>query len=260
MSLAVEVKNLYFNYGESEILKNINLNIFEGSFLSILGPNGSGKTTLLKNICNFLKPNKGKILIKNRDVNSINYKELAKIMAVVHQGNNVNFDFTVHDLVLMGRYPYQKKFESESEYSLDIVRRVMEETETWSLREKSIHEISGGERQRVMIAQALAQEPEILLLDEPTSYLDIKHQISILNLCRRLNKEKNITIIMTLHDINLAGRYSDYILLLEEGEIRALDIPGKVLTANNLKDVYGIEVELFINEQGKVSFIIPKTI
>lgn len=258
MSSVLEVKNLYFNYGNSQILKDINLNISEGSFLSILGPNGSGKTTLLKNICNLLKPRQGEILVKDIGLNSISYKELAKIMAVVHQGDNVNFDFTVHDIVLMGRYPYQKRFQSESQYSLDIVKRVMEDTETWELKEKSINEISGGERQRVMIARALSQEPEILLLDEPISHLDINHQINILNLCRRLNKKKGITIIMTLHDINLAGRYSDYILLLEHGKIRDLDIPRRVLTAENIKDVYGIDVELLNNQQRKVPYIIPK--
>ncbi|MEJ6950410.1 ABC transporter ATP-binding protein [Natronospora cellulosivora (SeqCode)] len=260
MSLALEVRNLYFNYGKNEILKNINLNVKTGSFLTILGPNGSGKTTLLKNICNLLKPEKGEVRVKELNLDAIKHKELAKIMAVVHQIDEVNFDFSIYDIVNMGRYPYQKRFESESLESLNIVKKSMIETETWKLREKSIHQISGGERQRVMIARALAQEPEILLLDEPISHLDIKHQINTLNLCTKLNKEKGITIVMTLHDINLAARYSEYILLLEKGTIRGMDIPARVLSVDNIKDVYDIDVELLDYSQQKTPYIIPQAI
>lgn len=260
MNSAIKVENIHFKYGEDEILKEIDFDILQGSFLSILGPNGSGKTTLLKNMCNLLKPHEGKILLKDENIETINSKDMAKIMAVVHQGNEVGFDFSVHDVVLMGRYPYQKRFKTESQKDFDVVKCAMEETETWELREKSIYEISGGERQRVMIARALSQEPEILLLDEPISQLDIKHQINILNLCKRLNKEKNITIIMTLHDINLAGRYSDYILLLEQGKIKKLDVPKKVLTAQNIEDVYGIKVDILEDIRDKMAYIIPRTV
>ncbi|KGG80230.1 ABC transporter [Caloranaerobacter azorensis H53214] len=257
MSNAVEVRNIYFSYGYEEVLKNIDLSIQEGVFISILGPNGSGKTTLLKNICKLLKPLKGEIFVDDKDLNKIAFKELAKIMAVAHQDSNVNFEFTVYDIVMMGRYPYQKRFKSESENDIKIVKRAMENTETWALREKSIHEISGGERQRVIIARALAQEPKILLLDEPISQLDIKHQINILNLCKRLNREEKITIITTLHDINLAARYSDYILLMNKGEIKAFGLPESVLTKENIQDVYGIEVKLIKLDDYKVPYIVP---
>lgn len=257
MSNAVELKKIYFSYGYEEVLKDINLIIQEGAFISILGPNGSGKTTLLKNMCKLLEPLDGKILVDDRDLEKIAFKELAKTMAVVHQDSSINFEFTVFDIVMMGRYPYQKRFRSESEKDINVVKRAMENTETWNLREKSIHEISGGERQRVIIARALAQEPKILLLDEPISQLDIKHQISILNLCKKLNSEEKITIITTLHDINLAARYSDYILLMNKGKIKAFGTPESVLTKENIQDVYGIEVRLIKLNEYKVPYIVP---
>ncbi|MCD5410626.1 MAG: ABC transporter ATP-binding protein [Clostridiales bacterium] len=257
MSVAMKVDKVKFKYSNKTVLNGLNLDIEKGSFLSILGPNGSGKTTLLKNMCNLLKPYEGAIYIDNLQLKGIKYKDLAKTMAVVHQGSNPNFEFNIHDIVLMGRYPHQKRFSFDSKADLDIVKQVMQDTDIWKLREKSIFEISGGERQRVIIARALAQQPEILLLDEPITFLDIKHQISILNLCKKLNKEKQITIITTMHDINLASRYSDYILLLDSGKVEVLDIPEKVVTEKNIEAVYGIKVKL-INEEKEVPYIIPE--
>ena len=253
----MKVDKVKFKYSNKTVLNGLNLDIEKGSFLSILGPNGSGKTTLLKNMCNLLKPYEGAIYIDNLQLKGIKYKDLAKTMAVVHQGSNPNFEFNIHDIVLMGRYPHQKRFSFDSKADLDIVKQVMLDTDIWKLREKSIFEISGGERQRVIIARALAQQPEILLLDEPITFLDIKHQISILNLCKKLNKEKQITIITTMHDINLASRYSDYILLLDSGKVEVLDIPEKVVTEKNIEAVYGIKVKL-INEEKEVPYIIPE--
>lgn len=253
----MKVDKVKFKYSNKTVLNGLNLDIEKGSFLSILGPNGSGKTTLLKNMCNLLKPYEGAIYIDNLQLKGIKYKDLAKTMAVVHQGSTPNFEFNIHDIVLMGRYPHQKRFSFDSKADLDIVKQVMLDTDIWELREKSIFEISGGERQRVIIARALAQQPEILLLDEPITFLDIKHQISILNLCKKLNKEKQITIITTMHDINLASRYSDYILLLDSGKVEVLDIPEKVVTEKNIEAVYGIKVKL-INEEKEVPYIIPE--
>ncbi|MBN4062637.1 MAG: ABC transporter [Alkaliphilus sp.] len=257
MSVAIKVDKVKFKYSNKTVLNGLNLDIEKGSFLSILGPNGSGKTTLLKNMCNLLKPYDGAIYIDNLQLKGIKYKELAKKMAVVHQGSTPNFEFKIYDIVLMGRYPHQKRFSFDSKMDLDIVKQVMLDTDIWELREKSIFEISGGERQRVIIARALAQQPEILLLDEPITFLDIKHQISILNLCKKLNKEKKITIITTMHDINLASRYSDYILLLDSGRVEVLDVPEKVITEKNIESVYGIKVKL-INGEKKVPYIIPE--
>ncbi|MTI68920.1 MAG: ABC transporter ATP-binding protein [Firmicutes bacterium] len=259
MNCVIDVKDLHFKYYNQGILNNINIKVEKGSFVSILGPNGSGKTTLLKNICNFLKPNNGTICIKDKEVFKYKNKELAKNVAVVHQNNDVNFDFSIYDIVLMGRLPYQKKFKSESKKDHEIVKKNMKKTEIWKFKDKSIHEISGGERQRVMIARALSQQPDILLLDEPISALDIKHQMSILSLCKDLVKDKDISIITTLHDINLAARFSDSIILLDSGEIKSFDIPKKVLTAENIESVYGVKVDLYLKDKS-IPYIIPKAI
>lgn len=258
MNSIVSIKDLHFKYDEDEILKYINLDVPQGSFLSILGPNGSGKTTLLKNICNLLHPHKGSVLIEEKDIEKIKFKKLAQMIAVVHQGTDVQFDFPIFDVVMMGRFPYLKRFQTEGRKDEEIVKKAMEATSTWHLRNKSINEISGGERQRVLIARALTQQPKVLILDEPISHLDIKYQIEILDLCKRLNKEQNITVITTLHDINMASRYSDYIVLLEKGKVRVMDVPEKVLTEENIEEVYGIKVELIRNSKDERPIIIPR--
>ncbi|WP_425446710.1 ABC transporter ATP-binding protein [Dethiothermospora halolimnae] len=260
MKNIINIENLSFKYTTEDILKSLNLNVSKGSFISILGPNGSGKTTLLKNICNILKPYKGKIFIDNKEINSIKEKDLAKKLAVVHQGTDLEFDFTVYDVAMMGRYPYLNRFQSEGERDKAIVKEALINTSTWHLRDKGINEISGGERQRVMIARALAQNPHILLLDEPISHLDIKHQIDILKLCKKLNNEKQLTIITTLHDINMASRYSDHILLLKDGKIKEMDTPDKVITEKNIEDVYGIKVDLIKRVEDRNPIIVPKAI
>lgn len=257
MNAAVQIENLSFKYDTDQVLKDIDVEIPKGSFVGILGPNGSGKTTLLKNICNILKPDNGKILVNNKNVSNIKYRELAKIIAVVHQTSEIQFQFSVFDVVLMGRFPYLSRFQSEGKKDIEIAKEAMLSTGTWELRDKSINEISGGERQRVMIARALTQQPEILILDEPISHLDIKYQIGILDLCKKLNVENQITVIMTLHDINLAGRYSDYLILLDKGRIKVMDIPEKVLTQENISNVYDIEVDIFKRNGDKTPYIIP---
>lgn len=257
MNSIVCIDKITFKYDEAPILRDIDLDITQGSFVSILGPNGSGKTTLLKNICNLLKPVSGDIQVKGRSIYKIKYRELAKIVAVVHQTNEVNFDFSVFDVVLMGRFPFLSKFQNESREDIGLAKEAMISTGVWELREKSIREISGGERQRVMIARALTQQPEILILDEPVSHLDIKYQLGILNLCKKLNKEKNLTIITTLHDINLAGRFSDYIVLLDKGKIKNVGSPAEVLTEENIEGVYGVRVEV-LKRRDEGLYIIPR--
>ncbi|MCK9222604.1 MAG: ABC transporter ATP-binding protein [Limnochordia bacterium] len=255
----VDVCDLSFDYGQEQVLYDLNFRINRGMMVGVLGPNGCGKTTLLKNLCRLLKPRRGKVLLEGNDLGAMAHRDLAKQMGVVSQGVFGAFDFSVYDVVLMGRYAYQSSFRGESTTDLKIARRAMEHTQTWHLREKNITQISGGERQRVIIARALAQEPQILLLDEPISQLDIKHQINILDLCRELNRTQKITVVMTLHDLNLAGRYADRIMLLDQGRIVAWDVPEKVLTRQNISRVYGVEVKLLYGE-GPVPYIVPETV
>lgn len=238
----VGVHQLSFSYGKQEVLKKIQIEVEKGKFVSIIGPNGSGKTTLLKNICKLLTPDAGQVTLSNQHIKKIGIKDLAKKMAVVHQGAHSAFDFNVGEVVLMGRYPHLAKFQSESAEDMMIAENAMRQTETIQLKDKTLYSISGGERQRVMIARALAQEPDLLLLDEPISHLDIKHQIEIMKLCRHLNSTKGLTVLATLHDINLASRFSDYIVMMKKGEVYMMGHPQVVINPETIKAVYDIDV------------------
>lgn len=245
---ALEVKNLKFGYERELILKNISFNVEKGKFVSIIGPNGSGKSTLLKNLNRIYTPKGGKVVLEKVDINRIKTKELAKKIALVPQNTIIDYEFTVEEIVLMGRHPYKGRFQREDVNDYKIVREALEMTNTFYLKDRIITEISGGERQRVIIAKALAQDPSIILLDEPTSHLDINHQIEILNLLRRLNKEKGTTIVVVIHDINLASRYSDKVIMLNEGEIVDIGSPEEVITEKNIEFVYNLKVAIEKNK------------
>lgn len=254
---AIKIDGLSWSFGERRVLEEINLTIQRGKFYSIIGPNGSGKTTLLRNITRALEPKGKTILIDDRDITRIRGRELAKKMACVYQNVNVDFDFNVMDIVLMGRTPYLGRFEIEGSKDIEIVLKAMEMTNTLHLKDKKINEISGGERQRVMAARAIAQDTEILLLDEPTSNLDVHHQIELLNTVRQLNEEKNVTVVAVLHDLNLAAQYSDYIILMKEGRVIACDEPEVVLTKENIEGLYNIEFCIIKNPVNNRPYIIP---
>lgn len=257
MTYAVEVESLKFSYNEKKILNNVTFSVEKGEFVSIIGPNGSGKSTLLKNIASNLKPDKGCIKIDGRDLKLFKSKELAKKMALVPQDTNISFDFQVFDIVLMGRSPYLSRFEREKEYDYEVTTQALKLTDTFYLRDRNINEISGGERQRVIIARALAQEPEIILLDEPTSHLDINHQIEILNLLHKLNREKGMTILIVIHDINLAARYSNKMMLLNDGEILSIGKPEDVVTQRNMEKAYNMDIIVNENPYTNSPYIIP---
>lgn len=245
---SMEVKNLEFSYRKSPILKGLNFNINKGEFVCIIGPNGSGKSTLLKNLNNFYKPSNGEVFIEGRDINDYKKRDLAKIIGFVAQDTVINYDFTVKDIVMMGRHPYKRRFQKEDNDDLKIVNDVMKMTNTLKLKDRIITEISGGERQRVLIAKTLAQDPSIILFDEPTSHLDINHQLELLILLRMLNKEKRTTIVLVIHDINLAARFSDSIILLNEGNIISSGNPKDVITVENLRKAYNLNVAIETNK------------
>ncbi|NOH17227.1 ABC transporter ATP-binding protein [Clostridium cochlearium] len=251
----IVLNNLNFAYNEKHILKNINISFERNKFYSILGPNGSGKTTLLKNILKALPTTDKTIYIDAFDINNYKNKDLAKKMSSVPQNTNLEFDFTSFDVVLMGRSPHLKRFERETNKDYEIVREAMEITNTWHLKDKYINQLSGGERQKVIIARALAQESSIILLDEPISNLDIQNQIEIMDTLKFLNRD--VTIISVLHDLNLAAQYSDYILLLKNGEIFSKGTPEKVLSVNNLKYVYDVNTYIIKNPVTGKPHIIP---
>jgi len=229
------------SYGSVEILDDISFGVKNGEFLGILGPNGSGKTTLLKSISKVLKPKKGTILIDDQNIYDMKSIELAKQMAVVPQSSPVSFDFTALEVVLMGRNPHMKRFQMEGKSDLEIAKQAMKVTRTWEFADRSVTELSGGERQRVIIARALTQEPEILLLDEPTTHLDISNQLEIMDLIKQLCKTKKLLIVAVFHDFNLAARYCDSIILLKDGKIVAAGESDETLTTENVKEVFSVD-------------------
>ena len=252
----ININNLCFSF-EKEVLRNINIKIERGKFYTILGPNGSGKTTLLRLLSKSLHMEKGDIFIDEVALTQIKPTFLAKEMAVVPQSTEIEFDFSVQDIVLMGRTPHISRFCSESAKDIEIAMNAMKCTNTWELRNKSINALSGGEKQRVVVARAIAQETGIILLDEPISHLDIHHQIEIMNQLKQLNKNKNITIIMVLHDLNIAAAYGDHMILMHDGGVYKDGTPEEVLTEDIIKKVYGLEVYITKNPKTGKTFIMP---
>ncbi len=241
---ALKVKSLRFKYSTEDVLHKITFDIPKGSFVSILGPNGSGKTTLLKNISHILQPQEGSILLNEKNIREYGHKQLARSIAVVHQNQPTDFDFSVEDVVLMGRYPHLRQFQTERTEDYNVARSAMLRTATSHLKDKNLKHISGGERQRVMIARALAQETDTLLLDEPISHLDIKYQLEILSMCRALSHDKQMTVVTTLHDINMAARFSDLMILMRGGEIIEMGPPTEVMTPEIIRAVYDVEAHI----------------
>jgi len=241
---SINVKNLNFSYDQKRILDSISLEMKSGVFSGIIGPNGSGKTTYAKLISKLLKPEENTVFVEHSDINSIKIAELAKHMAMVPQASSINYDLTVYEVVLMGRTPHLKRFQRESDHDFEIVKEVMEETDTWAFKDRLIHQLSGGERQRVIIARALAQEPKILILDEPVTYLDIHHQLQVMSLIKKLSTTRKMTIIMILHDLNYALTYCDHVTLLSEGKVFIHGKPSDVVTIDHIKSVYNIDVSI----------------
>lgn len=234
----LSVEKLTAGYSGKPVLKSVICHIEAGSITGIIGPNGSGKTTMLRAIRGFLKPYSGIIKVKKRKLASFSQKELARLMAVVSQDIS-EASMSVEEYVLLGRLPYFSALQFfETQHDHDIAGKYMELTGSLALKDKFIHEVSGGERQLAGIAKALTQEPEILLLDEPTSHLDIKHQIQILDLVKRLNRTLGLTVIMVIHDLNLAGEYCDNLILLNKGELFNSGTPADVLTYDAIEKVY----------------------
>jgi len=208
-------------------------------FMGIIGPNGSGKTTLLRAITKVLKPQRGEVLFEEKNIWRMEFKELAQKMAFVSQTPQVGLNMTVEEFVLLGRIPYFRRFQFlETRHDEEIARKAMVLTDIFELRKRFIGELSGGERQLTVIACALAQEPKLILLDEPTAHLDIAHQVGILDLIKRLNREKGLMVIIVLHDLNLASEYCNRLLLVDNGRIHKIGTPQEVLTYQVIEEVY----------------------
>jgi len=234
----LETKSLVCGY-DNFLLKGISFKVNFSELVGIIGPNGSGKTTLIRAITKLVRPKEGKIIYQGKDITKLSFKELAKEIAVVSQDVYFPDMVKVKDFVLLGRIPHFKKFQFlETNKDLEIVEEVMKLTGILEIKDRFLKETSGGERQLVLIARALAQEPKLLLLDEPTAYLDITHKIKILDLIRKLNKKYSLTVLIVLHDLNLASQYCDRLILLKEGKIYKIGTPSEVLTYQIIEEVY----------------------
>jgi len=245
----VRVDNIGFEYPRLPVLNNISFDIPRGDFLSILGPNGSGKSTLLRLMARILLPGHGRIVLEDKPLNSYTRKELARLVGYVPQEAHWLFPFTVMEVVLMGRSPYIGRLGFESREDIKLCRDIMKRTDIDNLAEKPITAISGGERQRVLIARALAQQPSLLLLDEPNAHLDLSHQAGIFEILADYRRGSGVTIVWVSHDLNLAASFSDRVLVLarvhETGShVAAIGTPGEVLTNETIKKVFDASVTI----------------
>lgn len=253
----LKIDDLYFSYSSTPVLKDVCADIGGNKLVSILGPNGVGKSTLIHCINKILTPTSGTVLIDGKDVSEIKIKELAKQIGYVPYSANDSFPLSVIDTVLIGRHPHSKWGTLDKD--LDIVYETLRMLGITHLAMRSFNELSAGQHQKVMLARGLVQEPKILLLDEPTSNLDVRHQLDVTKMLRRLSREKEMLVIMISHDINIAAKYSDQIILMNEGTIYDVGTPDKVITADNLRTVYGVVAEIS-SDDGTPHVILKDTI
>ena len=245
-----EVNRLSFSYSKKPIISNLSFSLHEGEWLTVLGPNGCGKSTLIAVLLQILEKNQGEITFEGKSLQGWDRKDLARRVAVVYQKNEIPFGFTVREIIEMGRYPYQGRWNRWSQADEKAVQTAFSMTQTGEFSEKRFRELSGGEQQRVLIARAIAQEPEVLILDEPIAHLDLRFQYEVLHLCKKLQREQGMTILSVLHEINLAAEFSDRLLLMNQGTDLAKGIPSDVVVPRLIKEAYGINIEI-VQKNGK---------
>jgi iron complex transport system ATP-binding protein len=258
--MELDVRGLSFSYGEKQVLRDVSFKVAPGEFLGLMGPNGSGKTTLLRCLMNFLPAGSDSISVDGRSIDAFSPAELARTFAVVPQSSATDFSFTAYDIVMMGRIPHiSSRMAGTTRDDASAVRRAMERTDTWKFATRPFFGLSGGERQKVIVARALAQQSKALLLDEPTVYLDINGQFEIMDLIKRLNREEGTTVIAVLHDVNLAARYCSRIALLSHGMLEAIGPPKEVLTPDVIQSVYGVDVVVRRDPFTETVYVVPHT-
>ncbi|KPU44425.1 putative siderophore transport system ATP-binding protein YusV [Oxobacter pfennigii] len=252
----IEAVELKITYDKNTVVDEFSLLINKGEVLSLIGPNGSGKSTVLNTISRLLKQTSGAVLLDGQDIHLLPTREVAKKLSVLSQHQATPPDFTVRELVGYGRMPHKRWYEEKTFEDEEIICWAIEQTRLEGLSDRMVNTLSGGERQRAWIAMALAQRPEILLLDEPTTFLDICHQMEVMELIKRLNKELDITVVMVLHDLNQAARYSERLAVLNNGQLVAQGKAEDVLTRELLRDVYQVEADVKLDERtGKPVFV-----
>lgn len=242
--MSISTKNLTLAYDDYIVLKDINVTIPKNKITILVGSNGCGKSTLLKTISRLAKPQSGQVLLDDINIFEKSSNEIAKKLAILTQAPSAPSDLTVFNLVKQGRYPYQSFFSQWSKEDEKIVDYALEKTGLSDIKHKRISDLSGGQKQRVWIAMTLAQQTDIILLDEPTNHLDIKYKIEVLDLLKELNKKEQRTIVIVLHDINLACRYADHIIAIKDGKVYDEGDPKKVISEKLIKDVFGINSKI----------------
>ena len=247
----ITAENIKMKIGDNEILKGVSIDSKNREFVGIIGPNGSGKSTLLKSIYRILKPNDGCIKLGDMDISKMSIKESAKKMAVVSQHNYYNFDFTVKEVVSMGRSPHKKNLERDNIEDFEIVKESLQKVGMSEFSNRSFSKLSGGEQQRVILARALAQKTPCLILDEPTNHLDIKYQLSLLNIVKSLD----LTVISAIHDLNIASMYCDRLFVMKDGQIVASGTPQDILTKELIKEIYEIDVEIIKDSKNQTHIL-----
>ncbi|WP_099205382.1 ABC transporter ATP-binding protein [Scatolibacter rhodanostii] len=243
---SISTEKLDIAYDDALIVKALDMNIPHGKISSIIGPNGCGKSTVLKAVGRILKPKTGLVYLSGEDIRDLSTKEIAKKMAILPQTPTAPSGLTVSELVAYGRFPHQKGFGKLTPEDKKIVNWALSVTKLTEFENREVDTLSGGQRQRVWIAMALAQQTDLILLDEPTTYLDLAHQLEILELLYDLNRKQNVTIVMVLHDLNLAARFSDYMIAIRDGKIVTHGSPEKVMTSESLKDTFSIDAEIVL--------------
>jgi iron complex transport system ATP-binding protein len=251
LNSAIDIKNLSHSYDSLVVLNNLSFSIQKGDFFIIIGPNGSGKTTLLKIISGLVKLQQGDLTILDQSLQSYTRKILAKKIAFVPQMVSMDFPFSAMDLVLMGRSPHLGPLGLGQEKDVEIAQKAMAFTGVEHLADRKLEQLSGGEQQRVLIARAICQAPEVILLDEPTASLDLAHQVRIMDMMEKLKNESNVTVVMVSHDVNLAAMYGERLLLLKAGRIVSLGQPKEVLTYHSLEEAYGCTILVDENPVGE---------
>lgn len=249
MNTVINIENINVSIAEKRIVKNLSLQIPEGKVTAIIGPNGCGKSTTLKAVARIL-PYDGKITFKGKDLKSFSHREFAKCLAILTQSPQAPADLTVKDLVEMGRFPHRGFFGRGGEKDHEHIQWALEQTNMLGMSERLLNTLSGGERQRAWIAMALAQRPEVLLLDEPTTYLDICHQLEIMQLLAKLNKTLNLTVVMVVHELNHAIQFADYVAVIKAGELVASGEPQKVIDSRLLSEVFRVQADEFTASNG----------
>ncbi|MFT4082263.1 MAG: ABC transporter ATP-binding protein [Nocardioides sp.] len=253
----LQARGLTVGYGEAPVLHKVDLDVRDGRVTAIVGPNGCGKSTLLRTLARLLKPVSGEVRLDDRPLPGISTKEVARRLALLPQTPIAPDGLLVRDLVGRGRHPHQRWFRQWSPEDEQVVEEALALTDITELRDRPIDALSGGQRQRAWIAMTLAQDTELVLLDEPTTYLDLAHQVEVLDLISRLNAERGRTVVMVLHDLNLAARYSDHMVVMKEGVVVTEGAPAEVLTSTMLAEVFGLHADILADPRTGLPVIVP---